>query len=168
MGGGGRGAIPKGLARSTTAIGDRPEDYPNEYEYLEGSRTLRVGNGAISPVAPEVWAYEVSGLRVVESWLGYRMKDRKGKKTSPLDQIPPERWTAEFTEELLKLLWILEQTIAMHPDLNDLLAKVCRGPLLLASDLPPVPDAMTKPPRDRAGAGLFDNLEEEDESDEGE
>jgi len=147
--------IPRGAARCIETISEKPADYPEKFEYLEGSQTLRVGTGAVAPVPLEVWGYEVSGLRIMHSWLGYRMKDRKGKKSSPLDDIHPERWTSEFTDELLRLLWILEQTIAMHGDLAALLDKVCAGPLVPAKDLPPVPEAMRKPPR-AGDAGLFD------------
>jgi hypothetical protein len=63
------------------------------------------------PVAPEVWEFEISGLKAVQSWLGYRMKKRAGKKSSPLDDIRPERWTPKMTDELLELLWVLEATL---------------------------------------------------------
>jgi hypothetical protein len=160
-----RGRIPRGAARCTEAVSDEPTAYPDHYEYVEAGKTLRVGAGTFAPVAPEVWAYEVSGLHVVDSWLGYRMKDRKGKKSSPLDHIHPERWAAEFTEELLRLLWILEHTIAMHADLADLLAQVCAGPLLSAFDLPGVAEAARRPPRAADGAGLFDDEEDENGED---
>ncbi len=95
--------VPVGSARVVRAISDKPADYPETFEYIEQSKTLRVGTagggGAIAPVDPAVWNYEVSGLQVVRSWLGYRMKDRKGKKSSPLDDIHPERWTSEFTDD---------------------------------------------------------------------
>lgn len=106
-----RGAIPSGGARATVAVSQDPDRYPKEFLYDEPSQELRVGDGVFAPVAPEVWAYEVSGLRVVYSWLGYRMQERAGKKTSPLDSIQPERWTTGFTEELLRLLWIIERTV---------------------------------------------------------
>ena len=54
------------------------------------------------------------------------MKRPKGKKSSPLDDITPERWTAQFTTELLELLWILEATIATYPEQAKLLTKVIR------------------------------------------
>jgi hypothetical protein len=63
-----------------------------------------VGEGAFSPIEPEVYNFKVSGLKAVQSWLGYRMKKPKGKKSSPLDEILPEKWTGEFTTELLELL----------------------------------------------------------------
>jgi predicted helicase len=163
-----KGEVPRGAARCTEAISDEPADYPDHYECVESGKTLRVGTGAIAPVAPEVWDYGVSGFRAVDSWLGYRMKVRKGKKTSPLDLIHPERWRAEFTEELLRLLWILEHTIGMHADLADLLAEVCAGPLLSVADLPAVPEGRRKRPRVGEGGGLFDTDDDEDDEEQGE
>jgi hypothetical protein len=60
-----------------------------------------VGNSRFGPVTPEVWEFEVSGLKVVQSWLGYRMKKRARKKSSLLDDIRPERWTARMSDESL-------------------------------------------------------------------
>ena len=62
-------------------------------------------------MAREVWRYSVSGLQVVKSWLNYRKLNRAGKKSSPLDDIRPEQW--DFTEELLEMLWVLEETICV-------------------------------------------------------
>ena len=76
--------------------------------------------------APDVYDFTVSGLKVVQSWLSYRMKNPKGKKSSPLDDIRPERWTGQFTTELLELLWILEATIAGYHAQARLLSAVVR------------------------------------------
>lgn len=111
---------------------------------------LIVGTCSIAPVSPGVWGYEVSGLQVVKSWLGYRMKDRKGKKSSPLDDIHPERWTSEFTDELLRVLAILEYTLGQRGKLDQLLEAVCRGPVLAAAELPEVTADLRKPPGSRA------------------
>ena len=83
-------------------------------------------------MAAEVYNFEVSGLKVVQSWLGYRMKNPKGKKSSPLDKIGPEAWTGDFTTELLELLWILEATISEYPRQAKLLAAVARKATLRA------------------------------------
>ena len=37
-------------------------------------QTIRVGEGRFGPIAFTVWNFEVSGLKVVQSWLSYRMK----------------------------------------------------------------------------------------------
>lgn len=52
------------------------------------------------------------------------MKDGAGRRSSPLDEIRPERWTPAFTEEFLELLWVLEATVAKYPALESLLDRV--------------------------------------------
>ena len=110
-----KGRIPRGKARCTKPVSERPKDYPDHFEYDPESKRLIVGTGVFEPVKPEVYEFEVSGLKVVQSWLGYRMKSGQGKKSSPLDDIRPKHWTAQFTTELLELLWVLEKTIATYP-----------------------------------------------------
>jgi hypothetical protein len=55
------------------------------------------------------------------------MRSGAGRKSSPLDDIRPERWTSQLTEELLELLWVLEATVAMFPALAELLESVVAG-----------------------------------------
>jgi hypothetical protein len=107
--------------------GDK-DHYPERYDYNDATRTLRVGAGAFAPVSAEVYNFEVSGLKVVQSRLGYGMRDPKGRRSSPLDDIRPEKWTGDFTTELLELLWILEATIAEYPRQAKLLTAVAKGP----------------------------------------
>jgi hypothetical protein len=106
--------------------GDK-DNYPETYEYIGATKILRVGAGAFAPVAPEVYNFEVSGLKVVQHWLDYRMREPKGKKSSPLDDIHPQKWTRDFTDELLELLWILEATIAEYPRQAQLLTRVAKS-----------------------------------------
>lgn len=131
-----RGRIPRGRARAVRAIPGQPDCYPEEFEWDEQTEILRIGDGEIGPVAREVWEHSVSGLEVVKSWLGYRMRQPSGKKSSPLDDILPERWTAEMTEELLRLLWILEHTIELQPELAAVLEDVTAGETFPADELP--------------------------------
>jgi len=109
------GVVPQGSARSIVAVPDTAADYPERFSYDEPSQTIRVGKGAFGPVAPEVWSFSVSGFEVVRSWLAYRMKAGAGRRSSPLDEIRPERWTPAFTEEFLELLWVLEATTGRVP-----------------------------------------------------
>ena len=93
-----KGKIPAGTAKCTVAVSDCKDKYPNEYSYNEPTQTITVGDGKFAPVSKTVWEFEVSGFKVVQSWLGYRMSKRIGKKSSPLDDIHPLSWTREFTE----------------------------------------------------------------------
>ena len=132
----GQGNVPPGSARCVRPIGETPEAYPERFDYDAVRQTLRVGKGEFAPVSPEVWEFSVSGFRVVHKWLAYRMRDGAGRKSSPLDDIRPERWTAQFTRELLELLWVLEATLAHHPQLEQLLADAIAGPTFTAAELP--------------------------------
>ena len=121
-----RGRVPRGKSRCTNPVPGDAANYPEKYEFNEATKTLHVGDGTFAAVVPDVYNFEVSGLKVVQSWLGYRMKHPKGKKSSPLDDITPERWTGQFTTEFLELLWILEATIATYPTQAKLLNEVVR------------------------------------------
>ena len=145
-----RGRIPSGAARCTKAVPGDAEGCPTAFRYDGAARTLHVGEGEYAPVAPEVYGFEVSGLKVVQSWLRYRMRDGAGRASSPLDGIRPGCWTSRFTTELLEVLWVLEATVEGWPEQERLLEAVVEGECLRAGELPPVPDEMRKaPPRGR-------------------
>ena len=144
-----RGRIPSGAARCTKAVPGDVEGCPTAFRYDGAARTLHVGEGEYAPVAPEVYGFEVSGLKVVQSWLRYRMRDGAGRASSPLDGIRPGRWTSRFTTELLEVLWVLEATVEGWSEQERLLEAVVEGECLRAGELPPVPDEMRKAPRER-------------------
>lgn len=133
------------------------DEYPEGCGYDPQTRTLTVGDGEFAPVAPEVWEYSVSGYRVVKSWLDKRKLKPSGRRSSPLDDILPERWT--FAEELLELLWTLERTIALEPRGAARLAEVCASATFAAADMPQPSAAEREPPgikRTRAAQGSFE------------
>ena len=142
----GRGDIAPGEARCTKPV--PPSPLPEGHAYDAEARVLRVGKGAsageFAPVSPEVYGYSVSGFHVVKSWLDRRKRERSGRKSSPLDEIRPERW--EFTGELLALLWVLEETLRLQPEGAALLAAVCASDLFAADELPAPAAAERQPP----------------------
>lgn len=140
------GRVPKGMAYLKIAIPDTDEGYPEDFAYDPSERALRIGAGLVTNVAPEIFGFSVSGFEVVKSWLSYRMKAGAGRKSSPLDDIRPERWTMQMSQELLQLLWLLEHTIARYPTLSDLLDRIVAGPLFTANELPQPDEAQRKPP----------------------
>jgi hypothetical protein len=148
-----KGSVPQGSAKCVRAVPGDPKVYPETFEYDEKTKKLHVGDGEFHPVEPGVFEFEVSGLKVVQSWLKYRMKKGAGRKSSPLDEIRPERWTSQFTTELLELLWVLEATLAIYPEQAKLLEHVINGPCFQADELPPIPDEARKPPAARPQAG---------------
>lgn len=135
------------------AIPGDPEVHPEGFNYNEGDHSLSVGDGLFGSVNPEVLEFEVSGLNVVHSWLRYRMKGGAGRKSSPLDDIRPERWSSAFTTELLELLWVLEDTVAEYPRIAELLAQVVAGECLGRDALPEPPAGLRKPPSGKPAMG---------------
>ena len=136
------GRVPPGAAKCVEAIPGHAE----EFIYNDATQTLRISGGVFAPVAPEVYEFEVSGLKVVQSYLKYRMKKGAGKKSSPLDDIRPARWTSQFTTELLELLWVLEKTVKCYPEQEKRLKAI------VASDCFQADEAAVRPRRNAQAA----------------
>ena len=94
-------------------------------------------------------------MNVVRHWFSYRRRDRSRpiignrRPPSPLGDIQPEGWLAEYTSDLIDLLHVLGRLIALEPAQADLLARICDGRLLTRQRLE---DAMAA-----ANAGDGDN-----------
>lgn len=122
------GAIPGDAAR-----------FPGTLDYDPVANRLRVGDGFIDNVSPAVWAYSVSGKQVLRQWFSYRKKNRERpihgdrRSPSPLGDIQPEGWPAEYTEDLISLLNVLGRLVALEPAQADLLDRICAGPLIAAA-----------------------------------
>jgi hypothetical protein len=95
---------------------------------------LLVGSGFIEPVPPAVWHYQVSGKQVLVQWFSYRKKHRERpligdrRKPSPLGDIQPDHWLAEYTTELLNVLNVLGLLVDLEPQAAALLGRICDGP----------------------------------------
>jgi hypothetical protein len=142
---------PDHRAKVQIAIPGTAQEMPDDISYDVETGTLHVGAGRISPVRPEVWAYEISGMKVIKKWFGYRKKNPAGRKSSPLDDIHTEEWPAEFTTELLQLLNVLTLCVELEPDQAKVLEQICNGPLVTVADLEraavlPVLPGARKPP----------------------
>lgn len=107
---------------------------PEKFSYA--GEVLTVGEGKFAPVSAEVWGYEVSGLKVVQSWLAGRMLQRRGRTSSPLDALRPEAWSEALTQELLELLWVLEHSRVLHRAQAEIFGQIVGGVVVSASDLP--------------------------------
>lgn len=149
-----------GSAKVITSIPTTPAKYPEKHKYDETKQVLRVGDGEVRPVSPEVWNFSVSGLQVVKSWLDYRMKKGAGKKSSPLDDIRPERWTEDMTRELIDLLWVLEHSLAKYPELDAWLDEVLAGALFTGDEIPKPTEAERKEPKVKRSGDLFEDDDE--------
>jgi hypothetical protein len=87
------------------------------------------------------------------------MGDRRAP--SPLGDIQPAGWLAEYTTELLNVLNVLGRLVLLEPKQADLLARVCAGPTIPAETLR---DALAEYPvavsrrKSRVAAGQGDLL----------
>jgi hypothetical protein len=121
----------------------------SEISYDTETGTLTIGDGQVSGVRQDVWAYSVSGMQVLPKWLGYRTRKGAGRATSSssaLDKMRPKGWADEWNDELLDLVRILTLTLDRQPALADLLDRVCDGPLIRGADLPTPTDEERQPP----------------------
>lgn len=150
------GRLPPGRARIAVGTPTDTARYPKDFGYTPATGELRIGNGLFTGVRADVWSFSVSGLRVVDSWLGYRMLKRAGKSSSPLDELRPHHW--QFDDELLELLWMLEAALDLLPQASVLLTAVAAGPVFTAAALP-IPGAAERRGPGAPGTGelpLFD------------
>lgn len=136
--------LPEGERPTIPADGAIPssdDGMPEMITYDAPSRRLHVGAGCVNNVPPEVWAYEVSGKQILIQWFSYRGKDRTRpligdrRRPSPLGDIQPSSWPAEYTTELLNVLNVLGRLVRLEAKQADLLARVCAGPTLSAASL---------------------------------
>ena len=69
-------------------------------------------------------------------WFSYRKKHRERpiigdrRPPSPLGDIQPDCWLAEYTTELLKVLNLLGGLVDLEPAQSALLDRLCSGPLI--------------------------------------
>ena len=71
-----------------------------------------------------------------------------------------------MSDEFLELLWVLESTLAMEPELEKALDKVVAGPCFTAAELPtPKPEERKAPGTVSAAGDLLIAMEVEDEDD---
>ena len=140
-------SVPPGAALCAKGVPLDEDGYPEEFSHDAATRTLRVGEGEFAPVPVEVYEFEVSGLKVLQSWLRYRMKRGAGRQSSPLNDIRPARWPPAWTGELLELLWVLEGTLALYPEQARLLDRVLAGPCLQAGAIAVSDAALRRPPK---------------------
>lgn len=124
-------AIPK-----AGAIPSDPDNFPNEMRYDAAAKRLFVGKGYVDNVTQQMVDYDVSGMNVLKQWFSYRKKDRSRpiigdrRPPSPLSEIQPDHWLAEYTSDLIDLLHVLGRLIALEPRQAALLDDILAGALI--------------------------------------
>lgn len=154
------------------AIPTDPDRLPERIDYDANTWQLHVGDGLIAPVEPTAWHYQVSGLRILRHWFGYRKRDPEGVRSSPLDDITHDAWDPAWTTELLEIINTLTLLTELEAQQTQLLDQVLEGPLITVDELthaailhpdhdgiPRPPNRTTKPPKvARPGQAGFDSL----------
>ena len=126
-----RPQVPKGGAIPLDAAG-----MPDSISYNAAAQRLQIGSGFIEPVPSAVWHYQVSGKQVLLQWFSYRKKNRERpiigdrRPPSPLGDIQPDTWLAEYTTELLNVLNVLGGLVDLEPAQAALLDRICAAPLI--------------------------------------
>jgi hypothetical protein len=74
-------------------------------------------------------------------WFSYRGRDRSRpiigdrRPPSPLGNIQPDGWLAEYTTELLNVLNVLGRLVKLEPKQADLLKRFCAAPTIHGDDI---------------------------------
>jgi hypothetical protein len=123
------------------AISQSPESMPDILEYDATLERLLIGSGYVDRVPKEVWEYEVSGKQILRQWFSYRKKHRERpiigdrRPPSPLGDIQPDHWIAEYTTELLNVLNVLGRLVELEPLQAELLESICSRPTISVAEL---------------------------------
>jgi hypothetical protein len=144
----GKGADPRRMKGAhDKAQWQRLQSLPNLL-YADGNEFSLWRNGVpvsavgfVEPVSPSVWDYRVAGKQVLQQWFNNRKKVRDKpqigdrREPSPLGDLQPESWPAEYTTELLNVINVLGLLVDLEPQAVDLLERICSGPLVTQAAL---------------------------------
>lgn len=153
----GTGSIPtEGIEWSAEPT--RLPDGKTDLVYDAATQALRVADGTLRGVPEDVWRFSVSGMEIISKWLGYRMVGPAGRaasSSSPLDRIRPTAWVHDWSDELVEIVAVLRETVALLPTGIALLDEIVAGPLIPAAELPNTPAWMRQPPKGRVDDGAL-------------
>ena len=136
--------LPPGRRPHIPVMGAIPGDssaMPDSIDYDAGKKRLLVGQGYVENVESGVWLYEVSGKQVLVQWFSYRKAHRERpiigerRPPSPLGEIQPDHWLAEYTTELINVLNVLGWLVDLEPVQTKLLESICSGPTISLDEL---------------------------------
>lgn len=108
---------------------------PDDVTYDEKTQTIHLGKGTWSNVSPAVWSYTVGGNSTIKSWVGYRRKKPKGRKSSPLDDIITTSWPTQWSRQFHELLVTLTHLVQLEDEQKELLEQIIAGEQLTKDEL---------------------------------
>ncbi len=119
--------------------------------YNDTTNELRIGDGLMTGVRPDVWAYTIGNLQPLQRWLAQRTAKGSGRSatrpSSPLDRIRPTAWHDQWNDELLDLIRCLTATLDLIEAGTALLVQILDRPTVAGTELPHPQDAERKPPK---------------------
>ena len=116
--------------------------WPMTLHYDRDEEALFLDEGRISPVPPEAWDFEVSGVRVLQQWFAARVA---APEPGTLAAIRPSTWPQTWTSELLELITVLALLAELRPlEEPDIADPVTAADLRTAGVLP-VPSTARRP-----------------------
>ncbi len=122
-----------------------------DISYNVDTQELHVGDGIVTGVRSDVKEFSVSGMNVLDKWLGARTCKGIGraasKNASLLDQIRPEEWEDEWNDELLDLIRVLTRTLELGDAQMTILNQIIEGEIFDAAHLPQPTEAQRKVPK---------------------
>jgi hypothetical protein len=82
-------------------------------------------------------------------WSAEAEDGRRRRPPAGRPDLVPTAWSAQWTTELLQLVWVLEALVDLEPRQMDLIDRITNGPLISVSDMEhagilPVPSAARK------------------------
>ena len=103
--------------------------------YSRFSHLLKRNKTWDTSVSPAVWNYTVGGNSTIKSWVGYRRKKPKGRKSSPLDDIITTSWPTQWSRQFHELLVTLTHLIQLEAEQKELLEQIIAGEQLTKDEL---------------------------------
>src|SRR5699024_7109197 len=132
-------------------------EMPEKAFYDDESRILSLGTGRWYNVDSRVWNYTVGGNNVIDSWVGYRRKKPKGRKSSPLDDIILTNWTTDLSKEFHELLVVLTRLVALEDEQKQLLDDIMEADKITYQQLQEHGVVFPKSSKDRKPRMLNEN-----------
>jgi hypothetical protein len=122
----------------------------SQIDYSPEDSSLIVGEGIFQGLRPEIWDFEVSGMKILKKWLGYRTQRGTGRaatSSTNLDKIRPVKWEKEWTDEFEQLVSLVAVSIEAKTIGEQLLDEILENETFSSEQLSPPPNALRKPPK---------------------
>ena len=121
-----------------------------DWAYSEVRRELRISDGLIEGISPQVWEYKTNDMNVLGKWLASRTAKGSGRAargTNELDAIRPTRWEDQWSDELAEIIQSIDMSLALQAKGIDLLDSILASDLITAEDLPEPSKESRKAPK---------------------